>query len=326
MSVRPLQRRRTNWSRVGLALVVLLPLFLPSACEWGTVPSGQIWVPLRPCVIKGAPLTDTGGGSFSDVGTDAADNFVRSVVSEANNKIWIPGANIRFFPSLYAGTGAGAGFSVPVIPDPEPPSPQHYIDYANYGPGELGDIFVGEPGFQLVTNEMDQAYATCLATWHLGANSGKPGTIVIIARDLVGDQFGNPSGSVGVNPGHSATWLRNGGVDLCTVPRHLLVSDVASQYAILPDPSLYAGHGTGFFYNTLAHELGHTLLESHGDGLNNGGTLPPNVGPRKFNADCGGTQTGISLMSASGGNDAVTPLEAELARDAAKLVPGRSLF
>jgi hypothetical protein len=111
------------------------------------------------------------------------------------------------------------------------------------------------------------------------------------------------------------------------VPRHLVVGDVANQYVIIAEPSQFTQHGSiaALFYNVLAHELGHALLLSHGDGHNNGGTLPPNNGRRKFDQDCdGGPSMGLSLMSPSGGNNVITVLQSELARDAAILVPGHN--
>jgi hypothetical protein len=106
------------------------------------------------------------------------------------------------------------------------------------------------------------------------------------------------------------------------------VQDVANQYVVITEPNLFALHGSlpRLFYNVLAHELGHCLLLSHGDGLLNGGTLPPNNGPRKFDQDCGGFSPPISLslMYPGGASDVITPLQRELARDAAVLVPGHT--
>lgn len=190
----------------------------------------------------------------------------------------------------------------------------------------LGDIDVGEPGIQFETQEMKDAHQAAQSAWSLGKNAGKTGIIVIIARDLVNDA-GVSSGSAGANPGHSATLDRNNGADLCVVPRHLTVADVADQYVMIKEPKQLPSSGevAANFYRVLAHELGHTLLLSHGDGHPNGGTLPPNNGPRKFGTDCGGgPDVGVSLMSPTAPSNIITVLQRELARDAAVLVPGHT--
>ncbi|MGH9970792.1 MAG: hypothetical protein ACREBG_23780 [Pyrinomonadaceae bacterium] len=68
---------------------------------------------------------------------------------------------------------------------------------------------------------------------------------------------------------------------------------MANQYVIISEPLEIAARGAGVFYRILAHELGHTLLLSHGDGLPKGGTLPPQAGLRKFDQDCGGGQSTV---------------------------------
>jgi hypothetical protein len=301
----------------GSIILMVACSLLVSGCS-----SGRIVVPLRFCVVKGASLTAQQDGSFSDLGNDKIDALVQQTVKDLNTKVWIPGANIQFYTAIYDTRGLpGPAFNVPVIADPQPPAPLgQKPDFIKTGPGRLGDIDVGDPGFQFETQEMRDAHQSCLNAWSLGKNSQKTGTPVIIARALV-DDIGQVSGSLGVNPGHFDTVQRNHGDDLCVVPRHLVVGDVANQYVVIPEPSHLS---EGAYYHVPAHELGHSLLLSHGDGQNNGGTLPPSSGRRKFDQDCGGGNIGQSLMSPAGGSDVITVLQQELARDAASLVPGHT--
>jgi hypothetical protein len=305
------------------SMCVLLACDLSSSDLSSSLPTGRILLPLRVCAVKGTDLT-VQHGTPSIASNDLLDQAVTQAITDLNNKVWIPGANISFYQTLYE-TLQGPAFNTPVIDDPQPPPPFGTPDFTKTGPGRIGDIDVGEPGIQLETSEMKQAYQACLTVWSLGHNAQKTGIIVIFARYLV-DSFGLPSASLGVNPGHASTVFRNNGADLCVVPRHLISDDVAHQYAMVAEVRQMTEQGGGPFYRVLAHELGHTLLLSHGDGLNYGGAVPPNPGPRKFDEDCADTNAniGVSLMSPAGGNDTITPLQSELARDAAILVPGHT--
>jgi hypothetical protein len=131
---------------------------------------------------------------------------------------------------------------------------------------------------------------------------------------------------------------RNGGADLCNVPRKLTAADLLGPYAVIVDPSLFyltqPRHGTGEGGIVLAHELGHLLLLAHGDGLDNdaNGSLPPVDGTRRFDDDCDHSE--YSRIDAAPGNlgslmsaenvalTSITALQKELARTAAALAPG----
>jgi hypothetical protein len=303
--------------------LILAPfcLFLGGCFLGDPALKGRILLPLRVCVVQGSSLTAQQDGSFSNVGNDKIDTTVAQADKDLNEKVWIPGAAISFYTAVYESL-QGPAFNVPVIADPQPPPPPgHHVDFQNYGPGRLGDIDAGDRDIGPEETEMSQAYQACLNAWSLGNNAKKTGTIVVIARRLVND-VGLITQIIGRTSSHQDTVFRNNGMDLCVVPRHLVVGDVANLHVVLTEPSQM--QFPQYFYLVLAHELGHTLLLSHGDGQPNGGTLPPDNGPRKFDDDCGGTNIGVSLMSPGANSNLITVLQRELARDAAVLVPGHS--
>ncbi|MGH9970793.1 MAG: hypothetical protein ACREBG_23785 [Pyrinomonadaceae bacterium] len=184
-----LKQKYTGASRVTLRISIALMLMvggilLFAACP-GPAVEGRILVPVRVCVVKGARLTQQ-GELFSDVGNDKIDTLMNQAIKDLNTKVWIQGANIQFYTALYQPLG-GLDFNAPVIADPHPQ-------------GRLGEIDVGDIGFQHETQEMEDAHQACLNAWSLGENGKKTGTIVIIARSTV--NFAGRNSSNGVAPGH----------------------------------------------------------------------------------------------------------------------------
>jgi hypothetical protein len=160
----------------------------------------------------------------------------------------------------------------------------------------------------------------------------------------VDDVSGFPTDIAGLTPLVSLSLQRSfqgaRANDLCSYPRHLTRSDVLPEASVvMVDPFFFAsGRGTAFAgadpAETLAHELGHTLMLGHGNGLDpdKDGTFPPNAGPRNFDINCdpdagdpnppGFTGCGSLMNTFAGVCFTVTPLQREAARDAAVLEPG----
>ena len=314
------------------AFVCLVALFVLNSC--GPINSGAIFIPLRVCVVRGSsltlkPLGQRASSSLDDPnnyivnGTQSVDDFVYTAVEDLNAKVWRDGANITFSPQSHALPNG----RIPIIDDPFPPG----SDQTKNGPGRFGDIsrpnnLDPQPGTEAYT-----AYQACQKAWADAPQVG--GRFVIVARDIVGP-LGVPTNDLGFGPSHAETLFRNNGNDFCVFPRHLLQQDLIDKYVIIVDP-VQMNAKSGVFYHVLAHELGHTLLLGHGDGLDNdqNGLLPPAAGPRKFDVDCDGpefvkfdsadTAKTHSIMDVAGAvSNTITPLQKELVRDAAVLVPG----
>jgi len=299
--------------RFVIRLVLFLPVvYLTSGCDGGS--RSRIIVPIRPCIIRGSGWTKQSA--------DEIDVRINALIRRVNFEVWIPTADIAFQPLLSGDN------HYPIIDDPLPPGPAN--DPLHFGPSKLGDIEVDEN--RGATEEMDAARAACDSAWRSGGVNSES-IVIVIARDLVhrGD---SQAPSIGVNPGHLALLNRNERRDLCEVPRKLTKDDVHNQYAIIVDPELFSqperrAQGDPAF--TLAHELGHTLMLSHGDGLDNdeNGTQPSANGPRRFDQDCDANEfmnidersSGPFSLMSGGFNNSLTNLQIELARTAAVLAP-----
>jgi hypothetical protein len=144
--------------------------------------------------------------------------------------------------------------------------------------------------------------------------------------------------------------------DLCGHPRALTVDDVTPQlWGVVVDPRSYDEYSwiQGNPVYTLGHEFGHMLMLGHGNGLDDNGDgapagteyLPPFddlLGPsvRHFDENCDALGTeedaltpfvdceqSASLMRETGCYSISTlqPLQVEMARAVAELVPGASV-
>jgi hypothetical protein len=205
---------------------------------------------------------------------------------------------------------------IPVIEDPDPMF------------GHKGDIAMGNT--RMPSSEMDHAFQSCAAKWAQKPGHFSDGPVVIIARDVTGLR-GSYVEDLGItNPANSSH------APLCQFPRALTPADVVGRYSIVTEQARFGPRGdqrnVGNLVAVLAHEMGHQLLLSHGNGIDDdgNGTMPPNPGPRLFDSECdpaesGSTEASVgagSLMGAQFGSTSLTPLQVELARDAAKAWPG----
>jgi hypothetical protein len=237
------------------------------------------------------------------------------------NDFWNDKADIHFLPVV---TPAPAYDNHVIIPDPV--AGPSWLPKAKPGDIEIDPRFF---------SEMKDAFLSGKAAWEqLGQSHG---IVIIVAHDLVSVLL---AADVGANPGHDKTVSRNGGQDFGVFPRKLITEDVIGQYALVPEPARFVikpggPDRNGYLEDVLAHELGHCLLLCHGDGIDNepSGTQPPDPGPRKFDVDTDPQEfqnydeapstTTRSLMSPNASMlQGLTPLQRELAREAAVIVPG----
>jgi hypothetical protein len=222
-----------------------------------------VLLPIRMCVIAGAPQAEERSDGQVTEGRRLLD-----MVARANDDTWAPYAHIRF-------RLASAPEGLPVIAGLRPPS-------ADVDGSDLGG-----------SAERKTIVDRCDVTWNK-RHSGEPGTVVVVAG-----RFINAPGTNGETPKPAeALWVRQGinpltglrNDDLCGEPRRLTSDDVGSvQWTIVADPANYdTGALHGDAGQTLAHELGHTLLLGHGNGLddNHDGLQPPTPGPRRYDEYC----------------------------------------
>lgn len=295
--------RIATYRRALFAMIIAAVVCGAGACKEGR---SMITIPCRTCIMRGTALS-----GLPAVDRDA---IVQDAYSLINNAIWNQ-ADIVFL---------GCCQEIPVIDDPVP---------TLHAEGELafGNTHI------LPSSEMLNAYQACADAWAAktsitGSQTGfTEGPVVIIARDIT-TNLGSPVPDIGItNPRPTST-------NVCQSPRNLTAADVAGRFSIVPEPAMFGPrinqHMVGNMPQSLAHELGHQLLLEHGNGLDDdgNGTMPPAPGPRLFDSRCdpaesGGSEThsgANSLMGAWFGQTNLTPLQIELARDAARVWPGHT--
>lgn len=285
-------------------------------------------VPFKVCVLEGSAPA---GSSTS--GTVRVPD-IRALVDKVN-ATWLPQAHIVF--------RALQDDVAPVIADPLRADPAEPA-------ARPGDISVEFP------DQAEAAAAECNRAW--SSTFGLfPSISVVIGRKLYGR--GYSGGADGVTaPSPFALYPGTARkADLCQVPRKLTTADLPS-YLVMADRAHASSSSS--WPNAFNHELGHTLMLGHGDGIDQpcngspdcaGGTHdyrgvdPPAPGLRLFDQYCDcdtradgqwhcRPQNGIfpgedpaepacTLMYPQvTGCTTLTSLQQELARDAAKVAAG----
>ena len=281
----------------------------------------RIVVPVCTCVVRGAVWTKDRNQNqpppkpagedayFVHQGNPILTSHVTDLVTEANDNVWIPGADINMMQVI-----AGEG-EIPVIDDPQTAI------------GKYGDVVADR-----LDTEGEQAAAVCREKYN---NSPADVLVIIIVRHLL-----NPNGSKSARSGFAEPYYdverRNNGADLCNFPRNLTQEDTKRKFIIIDDPAQYTPGGEqagrGLPHIILSHEFGHALMLSHGDGKDNNGNAvaPPTDGSRLFDSFCDRSEPEEAeppnLMNETAGYyGAITEFQKELARTVAKLMP-RSLY
>lgn len=239
-----------------LAIFTICSFLVSGTCELN---EESIYIPTRPCAVEGSPQAN--GKSPGDM---THGPFTKRI--DDAGRIFQAAGDLSF--------NSPPSGEYPVIADPYPPEE----------PGErLGDV----DDFDHST-EPEEMKDACRHAWAL--ISRKRGTIIVNARAWIQDRL-TVSTMGGVPP--VPPELRVNGVrgdDLCSSPRNLTYADVAPKsWAVVVDQALFGLDP--YRYDpvlVLAHELGHTLMLGHGNGLddNHDGQEPPQDGRRRFDEYC----------------------------------------
>ena len=264
--------------------------------------SPQITIPARPCILDGALMANRSGAPPLAAGTTTtnttASQSVFDLFTTLNKTVWSQ-ANIGWLACCQ---------DVPIIPDPDT------------SVGKAGDITISNTIVE--STEMTTAVKACRAAWN--ARGFTDGRVVIFVHNLIQPDTGNAA-QVGISFPTPSDKTR-----FCTSPPQITVNDVRDAHSFVIEVAAF-----GFAGNSLrtasvnggrsdvignpGHELGHTLMLSHGNGLDDdqNGVWDSLCDPREVEPP-----STMSLMSASGFAINLTTLQIAFARVAAALVPG----
>jgi hypothetical protein len=282
-----------------------------------------IQVAVRWCAVEGSPQAQ--GKAPSEL---VEPTKLLTLLQRVNNEVLLPQAGILF-------RHTSAPFGIPVIKDP---------DQSTFF---LGDLTTG-----LLGGEAGSAWFECEQAWtELAAKypdqyGNQRGTILVNGRTLIPEESRTLGGVA--PPVANALWIKSAELgtgkrndDLCGHPRNLMLGDVTPlQNAAVYDLEYFKNSIVPRYVDEtwnpvkiLAHELGHTLTLSDGNGLddNGDGLQPPVPGIRRYDEYCDplgkledtGTfidcDTSSSLMVVNSCTN-IQPLQREMARAAAQLV------
>lgn len=218
----------------------------------------HIRIPTRPCAVEGSPQAN--GKSPGEV----TSGPLSKRIDDAGDIFQAAGDLTFASPRDYL-----------VIADPYPP------DRAGELLGDVDDEEAFEP------SDMAQE---CKEAW-AEYDPQKQGTVIVNARAWT--LFGVLQSTGGATPGVPPALHVDGsrGDDFCTSPRRLTEADVAgTSWTVVVDQDMYDRSPYRYWdpVLVLAHELGHTLMLGHGNGLddNHDGGDPTGDGLRRFDEYC----------------------------------------
>ncbi len=266
------------------AAALLLPLF--SSCGPET-----IVVPLRICVVQGADFAPAGTSiNLPAVTTQAIDIVV------AASKIWMDRATIGFLPYP----------DVRIIQDPNP---------STSGRQRVGDVIQDLGIAQGPSQESTDVVQACDTEWKRGQSSKPPGVTLVFVRDFPSSEGGVNLNLLGFTPPP--------GTSQCTKPYSVDPVFVRARWSIVKthiSATLTPAQWLAQVSHTTAHELGHLMMLSHGNGKddNSDGPWDQDCDPLEYGKyDIPDPQGFTNLMHPASVGTTVTPLQRELARAAA---------
>lgn len=247
-----------------------------------------IRLPLRWCAVEGSPA----GGDPSTINDVLLERQAR-----ANDLVWLPGAEIEFRSALTSSE------SFPTVADPSP------------DPGAPGDIV--DPRDD--PSELSEAIANCREQWDFrtrDTGNSIPGPIALNIGTFV-DENGNPTGLGGW--GGYTTWAPKT-EHPCDAQSELVTASggfiAVQDFQVAGNPEEDA--------HLVAHELGHVLLLSHGDGLDDDddGFYDQRCDPWELPPPTANTVMHPDILAAT---DVITTLQRDTSRDIAYAYTGSQI-
>ncbi|MGR9107280.1 MAG: hypothetical protein ACU843_10160 [Gammaproteobacteria bacterium] len=221
-----------------------------------------LFVPLRWCVIQGSPAATS-----PRIGSVPAttDQVILQRMATVNDRVWTPGANISFRSAMPA---SGVNLTIPVIADPFPPGS------TGVGSGSasarLGDIDYGcyqPPASGSTSNqcEKDIARSACRAAWNAYAAQ-----LGVSIQGPIAINFSNFTDSTGIvlSTTGQGLWYKQSSGAVCASNWTIYNGNYGDNDVVyITDNQTHPEANE----RSLAHELGHVLFLSHGNGTDTDG-------------------------------------------------------
>jgi YVTN family beta-propeller protein len=269
----------------------------------------------------------------SDSQEAASPGTMLSELNQAVDAVWLASGAHVLFQSVPIER-------IPIIPLCLPAGAQCFCPPNSKTPVACPSVFFPSASYDnLNTPELT---GDCELLWQQ-ANPRAVGIPVVSVKDFADGTAGTATGatlSMVVSTTGAPSSRTN---DLCVHPRRITMSDVQmNSGAVQKDWNQYFGQ-IGGGRSTFAHELGHTLMLGHGNGLDDdrNGTFPPNPGYRDYDSYCdskgfdpmsqipvedvpGPCPQFSSVMVEGGSCEFLQELQIEQSQEIASVAPGHS--
>ena len=258
----------------------------------------RIAVMIRPCILEGSNFAAinqvTGKLSPTNDGLDAFQHAI-----DEGNAIWAAAADVNMI------VPTGPNGSIPVISDPIPPGNVELHNRSGVTDSNmLGDVL--QPNEEQETTETLAVADRCNEAWD-GIFPDRPGVPVIFAGRFVRLTGSRDASLLGAGPSMVLLYRQNNDA-LCKRPFTPTAPMVRPRFIVVATNDV---NYRAALAHTLAHEFGHALLLNEGDGVDNDGDGPIDLG---CDAEA---DTAQSLMTVNGTGKTLTESQRELARRSA---------